>query len=552
MWSPLLRRRRTDPQKHRPPRPYQPGLEALEDRCLLSGSVLDPTFGTGGIVTTSGGWSAVNPNAVAIYPKAGAANDGKIVATGQVFTSNKNYFEFIRYNLDGTLDRSFGGSGQVANSSGNVGNDVKVQPDGKIVGAGFANSRNTGNNFAVVRYNADGSLDSSFGGKAASGTVATDINQKSNDLGRRMVLQNDGKIVVAGTTTPYGINLGVSADLALVRYDADGSLDTSFGSGGKVIQHFAFPLVTGGNGAFLDLALDPGSSALDPNTGKIVVVAELNNDRGTVVVRFNTNGSLDTSFGGGVGYVSFSRVDIVSEAIQSDDRIIVAWGSLGLARLNPDGTPDPSFSSGGIAPLPINSVARSVMIQADGKIVAAGYQGGAPRSFMVARYNATDGSLDTSFGVSGVAVAAGVQLLSGFVRAALEPDGRIVVAGSAGSNSFALARFLAAGPQIGSFTASPNPVTAGASVTLTAANVVALNPGSTVTQVAFYVDSNGDGILEPGTDTLLGYGVQTSPGVWTLTFSTSGLSSGTDTLFAQAEDNYGPFSDPLALTLAVM
>jgi hypothetical protein len=88
-------------------------------------------------------------------------------------------------------------------------------------------------------------------------------------------------------------------------------------------------------------------------------------------------------------------------------------------------------------------------------------------------------------------------------------------------------------------------------VTLTAANVVALNPGSTVTQVAFYQDSNSDGVLESGTDSFLGYGVQTSPGVWTLTFSTAGLTSGTYTLFAQAKNSYGVFGDPFAITETV-
>jgi uncharacterized delta-60 repeat protein len=540
MWFSSWLRNRTVSPPRRPANRCRPKLETLEDRCLLSGGVLDPTFGTGGTVTTSGGWSAVNFNAVATYPNAGTANDGKIVTTGQVFTSNgKSYFDFIRYNLDGSLDRSFGGTGQVANSSGNVGNDVAVQPDGKIVGAGFAFSAKTGDDFAVVRYNANGSLDTTFGGKG--GTAITDINQKSTDMGRRVVLQKDGKIVVAGTTTPSGVNIGVSADLALVRYNADGSLDTSFGTGGKVIQHFAAPLAPGGNGVFLDMAIDPGSSAADPNAGKIVVVAELNSDRGTVLARFNTNGSLDTSFGG-AGYVTLSTVAPgVSAAVQTDDRIVVALAN-GLARFNADGTPDLTFASGGIVPLPTNALARSVTIQADGKILAAA-------SFMVARYNAADGSLDTSFGVNGVAIAPGVG--SNFVDAALEPDGRIVVAGSTSSNTFAVVRFLTGGPQIGSFTASPNPVTAGSSVTLTAANVVALNPGSTVTQVAFYQDSNGDGVLESGTDSFLGYGVQTSPGVWTLTFSTSGMTSGTYTLFAQAEDSYAVIGDPLALTETV-
>jgi hypothetical protein len=160
----------------------------------------------------------------------------------------------------------------------------------------------------------------------------------------------------------------------------------------------------------------------------------------------------------------------------------------------------------------------------------------------------SDGSLDKSFGTGGTTQVPSSS--PAFTRdLAIQPDGDIVLAGIGGS--FELARFLPAAPQIGSFTASPKPVTAGNSVTLTAANVVALNPGSTVTQVAFYMDSNGDGVLESGTDTLLGYGVQSSPGVWTLTFSTAGLTGGMYTLFAQAEDSYGVFGDPFAVTLTV-
>src|SRR5205823_3898562 len=99
-------------------------------------------------------------------------------------------------------------------------------------------------------------------------------------------------------------------------------------------------------------------------------------------------------------------------------------------------------------------------------------------------------------------------------------------------------------PQIGSFTASPNPVTAGNSVTLTASNITDGNPSSTISQVAFYLDSNGDGILETATDALLGYGTQSS-GTWTLSFSTADWAAAVDSLFAQAKDNYGLFSDPL-------
>jgi hypothetical protein len=114
-----------------------------------------------------------------------------------------------------------------------------------------------------------------------------------------------------------------------------------------------------------------------------------------------------------------------------------------------------------------------------------------------------------------------------------------------------LARYGPSAAQIGSFTASPNPVAAGNNVTLTVSNITLADPGSTITQVAFYLDSNKDSTLEPGTDELLGYGTRNADGTWTLTFSTAtaGIISGTSMLFAQAEDSDGVFSDPLALTL---
>jgi hypothetical protein len=121
------------------------------------------------------------------------------------------------------------------------------------------------------------------------------------------------------------------------------------------------------------------------------------------------------------------------------------------------------------------------------------------------------------------------------------------VAGTSGA-AFALARFLAAGPHVGSFTTSPNPVTAGSNLTLTASNITDANPGATSTQGAFYLDTDGNGVLDSG-DTLLGYGSQSSTGTWTFTFSTAGWATGSYTLFAQAQDSYGAFSDPLALAL---
>jgi uncharacterized delta-60 repeat protein len=205
-----------------------------------------------------------------------------------------------------------------------------------------------------------------------------------------------------------------------------------------------------------------------------------------------------------------------------------------LARYNANGTLDTSFGSGGVVS---TTVGPALVIQADGKIVLEGAG--------LARYN-PDGSIDTTFGTGGIAP----NFINSSWSVAIAPNGDIVEAGYVGGN-FAVARYLPSAPQIGSFTASPNPVTAGGSVTLTAANLTDGNPGSTVTQVAFYLDSNGDGILEPGTDTLLGYGTR-SGGTWTLTFSTAGWASAVDRLFAQAEDSYGVFGDPFALDLTVL
>jgi len=552
--------------KPRPVTRWRPCLEFLDDRCLPSGGVLDPTFGTAGVLTTNvGSYSTSAAMAVATYPSVGSANDGKVVAAGSAVVSVKGQtadddFAVVRYNLNGSLDTSFGGTGQVLTDLDSVlerVEDVAVQSDGKIVATGYSGSQ-----FALVRYNADGSLDTSFGG---TGKILSNITRQSTDAAFRTSLQADGKIVVAGTTTARGTS---NVDLFLVRYNSNGSLDTSFGTGGKVTAHFAYPLSSLASGQGFDLAIDPNTTPLDPNSGQILVVSQLKSGSGfgpVVVIRYTTSGSLDTSFGGGAGYVSLSTLNFApAVAVQSDDRIVLcgnATTSNGFAveRLNAGGTPDATFGSGGlvVTPLPGIVKADALAIQADGKMVVAGAQGnsGTSGNFVVARYDPQDGRLDTSFGTGGIAISSGVAAYTNYqVDMALEPDGRIVAAGntitSAGAFNIALARFLAAGPQIGAFTASPNSVTAGSTMTLTASSITDANPNSTITQVACYIDSNNDGILEPGTDSLLGYATQTVPGVWTFTFSVN-LSPGAYILFAQAEDSYSVLGDPVWLALTV-
>jgi uncharacterized delta-60 repeat protein len=511
-------------------RRHRPRLEALEDRCLPSGGVLDPAFGQGGLVTTTTGGLG-KALAVATYP-AGTTDAGDVVTVGgATVTKGKNSYTepaVVRYNLDGTLDTSFGGTGEVLLNVNGEARDVVIQPDGKIVVA-----YESGSTFNLARYNADGTLDTSFGPNG-TGIVNTSTGRRTTDTAYNLALQTNGDIVVAGT---YSSGT-VTNDLALLRYTAGGLLDTSFGTGGIVTTQFGPVLTGGGSINFIDLALDTSPS--DPDAGDIVVVAQLNTQGGpTLVARYTTSGSLDASFGGGAGYEQLSNLNYTpSVAIQANGDILVAARSLNgvmeRGRLNPDGSFDASFGSGGIVLVSSPNVfysAGDVEIESDGKILVAGMWHNTSAGgyyFFVSRFNSGDGSLDTGFGAGGIAVASGSNV-GNRVGLALEPDGRLVVAGpELGTSGFALARFVAYGPQIGSFTASPNPVTAGSSLTLTASNISDEIPSATIMQVAFYVDLNG-------TNTLLGYGTQSSAGVWTFTFTVN-LAPGTYTLYAQAGD----------------
>jgi hypothetical protein len=214
-----------------------------------------------------------------------------------------------------------------------------------------------------------------------------------------------------------------------------------------------------------------------------------------------------------------------------------------------------------------NHRAQSVAVQSNGEIVVLGgaHDANLKGTFAVATFTAS-GALDPAFGGSGwvrgtdnsATASMGTINYAATCLLVQPSDGKIVITGVApdsskqGAADFAVARYIGTttGPVIGSFTANPNPVTSGSTTTLTASNITDADPGSTITQVAFYLDSNADGILEPGTDTLLGYGTP-SGGTWALTSSTANWAAAVDTLFAQAEDSYGVFGDPFALTLTV-
>jgi len=387
---------------------------------------LDATFGTGGKVTTDfGGFEQANAAALQA--------DGKIITVGTSFLGGRSFFALARYNPDGTLDSSFGSGGKVTTDFGggfSRSEDVALQPDGKILAAGVMFTGDFTSDFALARYNPNGTLDSSFG---SGGKVTTDFGS-GRSFANAVALQPDGKIVAAGAT----LVSGVGNEWSLARYNGDGSLDSSFGTGGLVITNISLEV--------LDLALQPD--------GKIVGAGR---DGNFALARYNPDGSLDSSFGlGGKVSTDWGGDDaIFSVALQPDGKIVAAGDSLTsradfvLARYSPGGSLDSSFGAGGKVTTDFGGVggrANAVILQPDGKIVAAGLSAYAtnPAAFALARYN-TDGSLDSSFGTGGKVTTSFGGLYGDLANAlVLQPDGKIVAAGTdeATSWDFALARYL--------------------------------------------------------------------------------------------------------------
>jgi len=409
---------------------------------------LDPTFGVGGKVTT-----LVSPYdwlyALVLQP------DGKLVAAGRAEPGGHFYeFALLRYNADGSLDTTFGSGGIVTTPIGCSFAELRAlvqQPDGRLVAAGYGNvSAPDGQclvtNFALARYNADGSLDASFG---TNGKVTTGFGDWSDAYA--LVLQPDGKLVAAGSGWGFG------PGFVLARYNADGSLDTTFGNGGKVRTVIQDPSAQ--EGAYA-LALQPD--------GKLVAAGYVEycpyycpDHFDWALARYNADGSLDTTFGnGGKVTTSFGGWSNIWQganalALQADGKIVAAgnidvntYSVLALRRYNPDGSLDATFGDAGTARSywPLLTNASAVVIQPDRRLVAAGsgFVSGWGTEFALARYN-TNGSLDGTFGNAGVATTASGRPSEWATALALQPDGRLVAGGTGfdGSNRyFALARFV--------------------------------------------------------------------------------------------------------------
>jgi uncharacterized delta-60 repeat protein len=330
--------------------------------------------------------------------------DGDLVVTAAAGPLGLENPAIIRYNPDGSLDSSFGSNGVALLPAGEYSSPaIVVQPDGRIV---------TITGYGLTRLNPDGSLDASFG---TDGVVTT------TGVGSAvMALSQDGMIVTAGEGPGDSTN---STRIAVARYEPDGQLDSSFGEAG--IAEFSI-------GSSYN---DARAVAIQPD-GKIVVAGDYftgnqsgpNNGYDALVVRFLANGQLDSSFNG-VGYVNLGPgFGWGGVAVQNDGRILVA-GTFGVARLNTDGTLDKTFNGSGLVATSLGTEgvsATALSIELDNKILVAGTADSSGGHFVLLRYSPT-GALDSSWQSQ-----IGWDQPFGHTDLVLEPDGRAVVVGTGG------------------------------------------------------------------------------------------------------------------------
>lgn len=443
---------------------------------------LDNSFGIQGLILTdvhdiltgtAGIGSAIS---VAIHP-AGDPNAGKIVAVG--FTQAIGYdFALARYNADGSLDTSFGNNGVVETdvADADILSSVLILPPGDPNAGKILVGGTSGDapplTFALARYCADGQLDdgvncgtSAFGN---AGIATTDFGGDESRI-QGLALQADGKIVAAGFSNGEG-----TFDFAMARYNPDGSLDASFNPSGSlpgtVVTDFA-----GDDDQANAVAIYPAG---DPNAGKILAAGfATDGEEDLAFARYCPDGSLDTGGCGGSEFASGGTLSLdpagdellAALTLQADGKAVGAGNSNNgidedfiLVRLCGDGSLDDGancgaggFGAGGFVITEFGDAseeeANAVALQADGKILAAGFSNaeGFGQDFAVAGYLA-DGALDYGFGSAGVALQDFSCLCSDSLARsmALQPDGKIVLAGASDANpqnsfnNFALARFV--------------------------------------------------------------------------------------------------------------
>lgn len=381
---------------------------------------LDPTFNGTGVLTTAVTTSTDAPNSVIIQP------DGKILAAGYSNNPN-NVFTLVRYTPTGQLDLTFNMTGIVTTAVGNRSNiyAVTLQPDQKIVVAGVSEIKY----FALARYDPDGKLDPTFNG---TGIVTTSLGIDPSTT-KAITIQPDGPLVVAGIQ-----QTGSDHYLALAHYQNNGALDPDFYGTGLITT----PLDIPPNSVGTQVVFQPDDK---------VLVAGYTYEM-MFITRYTPEGNLDTTFNGTglvTTTVSGSNLHQVMDiALQPDGKIIIAGaanqgGSTFLdtmvARYNPDGSLDSTFKGTGIITTPLGSRddgSFGVTVQPNGKIISGGAVNRIPGglALSVVRYE-SNGDLDTSFKGTGIVTTSISTELNFPSEVLLQPDGKIILIGYVDSPS---------------------------------------------------------------------------------------------------------------------
>jgi uncharacterized delta-60 repeat protein len=387
---------------------------------------LDSTFNANGIRIDGYGNGADEIFATAVQ------TDGKIVVAGKSSFGAFLTAAVARYNPDGTFDTSFNGNGRILLTGiMPAAYAVRIQADGKIVIAGNV-AAGQFTDFAVVRLNSNGTLDTTFDG---DGKAVTSINTR-RDFAYGLEIQPDGKIIAVGASERP--DLSGYSEFALARYNTDGSPDTTFGNGGIMTT--------------LNSTSSEAHAVVVQLDGKIVIAGV--GSHMAFICRYNADGSPDTNFDtDGITNLQFYLFNSV--ALQADGKIVAAGGptvnsiDFTVFRFNANGSLDNTFDGDGIATAPESFATHSasaMVIAANGKITATG--GNFTSEFIAVRFN-PDGTLDSNFGTGGRAAAFFTGQYGYPNSAALQPDGKLIIAGKVEFNSsfydFALARFTADG-----------------------------------------------------------------------------------------------------------
>jgi uncharacterized delta-60 repeat protein len=325
---------------------------------------LDHGFGNGGVAPADLGGADDEAYDAALLP------DGGIVAVGRTDAAGFTKLDFgvARYRSGGTLDPSFDGDGIVKTDilgGGDQANAVAVQPDGKIVVGGFT-AAGTSSDFALVRYNADGTLDTSFDG---DGIVTTDLGTPSDDV-RALAIQPDGSIVAAGTA---------GEDVALARYLPDGRLDASFGQGGKKIADFGSDDVAAGVALTARGEILVAGYTLGPHVNRDFALARFTS-AGALDATFADHGIAKTDVGGGDDFAENVTLDAQGRIVVVGRATSSTILDMALARYEPGGTLDTSFDGDGMLTADFHGkgdFGQDVALDSAGRIVAGGYAGSA-------------------------------------------------------------------------------------------------------------------------------------------------------------------------------